>query len=239
MQPIDFAAFQFTPLREGRRRRSSRKSTGRQFQFTPLREGRPQTQENQRFTDNFNSRPSARGDVVGTVGAVCIYYFNSRPSARGDEPLEAAFPARCISIHAPPRGATLARRSWHRAGKFQFTPLREGRPPLDLETYRLPHFNSRPSARGDGTTQATGRATHGISIHAPPRGATSVTAPSRTSAQFQFTPLREGRHLSATEWADFTNISIHAPPRGATALQAPINRVHGISIHAPPRGATV
>ena len=76
---------------------------------------------------------------------------------------------------------------------------------------------------------------------------------------FQFTPLREGRPLSATIDASRLHfnsrpsargdlsvhalrhreeISIHAPPRGAT----PCTALHGgaffISIHAPPRGAT-
>ena len=55
-----------------------------------------------------------------------------------------------ISIHAPPRGATLRLLQTRGRLQFQFTPLREGR--------RL--FRSK-----------SGR-TLGISIHAPPRGAT-------------------------------------------------------------------
>ena len=56
----------------------------------------------------------------------------------------------------------------------------------------------------------------GISIHAPPRGATSW--------------LREIDSRGA--------ISIHAPPRGATYVEAPAMPGQRISIHAPPRGAT-
>ena len=101
------------------------------------------------------------------------------------------------------------------------------------------YFNSRPSARGDGRSVRKGRSV-GISIHAPPRGATSgiVTLRgitndfnSRPSARgdarrqeepldgqiFQFTPLREGR-LAASTLAFLFGISIHAPPRGATRL---------------------
>ena len=77
--------------------------------------------------------------------------------------------------------------------------------------------------------------------------------------QFQFTPLREGRHVHGGGLMALT-ISIHAPPRGATdygirvggafsfqftplregrRLQSAIERdVSEISIHAPPRGAT-
>ena len=103
---------------------------------------------------------------------------------------------RSISIHAPPRGATTGGFVTDDDGTFQFTPLREGRrktsvfvvvlihisihaPPrgatflLDLKAYRLPYFNSRPSARGDRFPRTHGER-HEISIHAPPRGATAT-----------------------------------------------------------------
>ena len=78
-----------------------------------------------------------------------------------------------ISIHAPPRGATGA-----------------GEP---YRAFRN-DFNSRPSARGD---PFRGREVlfRRISIHAPPRGATARAEHlPRQQPQFQFTPLREGRH---------------------------------------------
>ena len=56
--------------------------------------------------------------------------------------------------------------------------------------------------------------------------------------QFQFTPLREGRHTPAPDGNELYNISIHAPPRGATCLLRLMHNVSHISIHAPPRGAT-
>ena len=78
------------------------------------------------------------------------------------------------------------------------------------------YFNSRPSARGD-KAKFEGMRIPGISIHAPPRGATenldwayksikiSIHAPPRgatcivhregSGIVFQFTPLREGRHF--------------------------------------------
>ncbi len=97
---------------------------------------------------------------------------------------------------------------------FQFTPLREGR--RHLETLRVapPYFNSRPSARGDEaaageqqtqefqfTPLREGRlafiallvGARRISIHAPPRGATTTGTGDSERALFQFTPLREGR----------------------------------------------
>ena len=121
-----------------------------------------------------------------------------------------------ISIHAPPRGATRGATRNALDRLFQFTPLREGR---------------RPACR-----QPDGQ--RNISIHAPPRGAT--TQPSRFAicTLFQFTPLREGRQSSFRFRFQRPNISIHAPPRGAT-LPYPLHCPRPcISIHAPPRGAT-
>ena len=56
---------------------------------------------------------------------------------------------------------------------------------------------------------------------------------------FQFTPLREGRHAGLLAVGRAGVISIHAPPRGATdGLIVHSLFEDGISIHAPPRGAT-
>ena len=56
------------------------------------------------------------------------------------------------------------------------------------------HFNSRPSARGDGRSSSRWR----------------------IRFEFQFTPLREGRHAFGAAIQLCDEISIHAPPRGAT-----------------------
>ena len=121
-----------------------------------------------------------------------------------------------ISIHAPPRGATKVQKNCGRhSSLFQFTPLREGRRPLQRCQVRLP----------------------AISIHAPPRGATKSSAALSPIKTFQFTPLREGRPYHARKAALLT-ISIHAPPRGATDIVMTRYEKPKISIHAPPRGAT-
>ena len=120
-------------------------------------------------------------------------HFNSRPSARGDEAQDAQEEGRKISIHAPPRGATLFSISCGLSGKFQFTPLREGRPLSRCgKCAARRHFNSRPSARGDRMFRPKTPLCL-ISIHAPPRGATPRHAGRIHPRQFQFTPLREGR----------------------------------------------
>ena len=146
---------------------------GSLFQFTPLREGRP---------------------AAGVVGAGA-WYFNSRPSARGDQAREDNQENQQRFQFTPLREG----RPGHRDGDnplqaFQFTPLREGRRAGQCRVL-LPdsHFNSRPSARGDGYACYSFQLRY-ISIHAPPRGAT----------------LRTGHLVTPL------NISIHAPPRGAT-----------------------
>ena len=100
---------------------------------------------------------------------------------------------RAISIHAPPRGATMRFRQATGRTTFQFTPLREGRLLANPVLFIVVHFNSRPSARGDNAIQAGYRADY-ISIHAPPRGATAGEPSLVYRSPFQFTPLREGRH---------------------------------------------
>ena len=98
-----------------------------------------------------------------------------------------------ISIHAPPRGATeydKLRVLYHKI--FQFTPLREGRRFGNRSANAFSHFNSRPSARGDIAYRVT-KAECLISIHAPPRGATSPAASSRTTmAHFNSRPSARG-----------------------------------------------
>ena len=168
---MDDLLFQFTPLREGRPDEKCGNRTEEVFQFTPLREGR---QPHMRYTclkkisihapprgatrgqeetdephQHFNSRPSARGDVLPPRNPLAAPHFNSRPSARGDAGRIHPRQTVHISIHAPPRGATIATMALSRCTAFQFTPLREGRR----------KFLLHPLAGQ-------------ISIHAPPRGAT-------------------------------------------------------------------
>ena len=165
--------------------------------------------------------------------------FNSRPSARGDpaSPCTQISPL-LISIHAPPRGATICTRRWANGIDnfnsrpsargdhpknfrqilyiFQFTPLREGRRREDTPPADRLYFNSRPSARGDCDVDNR-REKAAISIHAPPRGATSPpTSTPITTAYFNSRPSARG-DVHGVCWGYWNLISIHAPPRGATA----------------------
>ena len=142
----------------------------------------------------FNSRPSARGDRKADADALAADLFQFTPLREGRRGTKMKISIKKISIHAPPRGATdygrqgagerhisihapprgatgLFALPFMRQSKFQFTPLREGRP-------RAAHHGGHAG---------------GISIHAPPRGATIIAANLSASGLFQFTPLREGR----------------------------------------------
>ena len=104
-----------------------------------------------------------------------------------------------ISIHAPPRGATVWLDEEPLDWPFQFTPLREGRRQPGGKRRNTHDFNSRPSARGDKSPGRTPGGSH-ISIHAPPRGATTAKPQGLGAFQFQFTPLREGRPEMPDYW---------------------------------------
>ena len=146
--------FQFTPLREGRLCGTSRVRAVIHFNSRPSARGDPCVGRSCSSHLYFNSRPSARGDADKGVAFALGHDFNSRPSARGDQPAASrAASGQQISIHAPPRGATVQLTVVYRREKFQFTPLREGR--LDAPTGDAIHidFNSRPSARGDASGQ--------------------------------------------------------------------------------------
>ena len=183
----------------GATRRHRKPRTRFPFQFTPLREGRPaHTRSGDSEPDNFNSRPSARGDL----------------------PLFRVRQVQDISIHAPPRGATVMIPAFQPLIEFQFTPLREGRQAAELAKMSQ-YISIHAPPRGATDSGAEFRSAHHISIHAPPRGATThprhdcrhvVNFNSRPSARgdgwagacaplplaFQFTPLREGRPYART-----------------------------------------
>ena len=186
------------------------------FQFTPLREGRPTRSARPRGLHfAFQFTPLREGRQKGFAPGKDRKIFQFTPLREGRRfRLSFVLVASRISIHAPPRGATQA-------------PTSTAAGP--------PHFNSRPSARGDNPAER--RNTHGqISIHAPPRGATprpgkasgmhliSIHAPPRGATQchhrvahagqFQFTPLREGRRRCARGGRQRTDFNSRPSARG-------------------------
>ena len=213
--------FQFTPLREGRPDRTPRPGASQSdFNSRPSARGDPPSAAPWSCPRHFNSRPSARGDSGYAPERNAQLYFNSRPSARGDKGRTDVIRGMLhISIHAPPRGATIRRVISPSRIRFQFTPLREGRqcvakceprglaisihaPPRGATPGRsrlssvgeLKNFNSRPSARGDHPIL------HASCICVKP---------------FQFTPLREGRRDGGLHPAlnvDFNSCLLYTSP---------------------------
>ena len=99
------------------------------FQSTPLWEGRPLAAAQRRNPGGFNPRPCGRGDA--RQGAVRRL--------------------RTVSIHAPVGGATAQRLAGGQSGKFQSTPLWEGRRGRHGRRSRRQGFNPRPCGRGDAS----------------------------------------------------------------------------------------
>ena len=252
--------FQFTPLREGRRRQCIILIPPSLFQFTPLREGRPCVRARMVTYWDFNSRPSARGDTRRLLISSSRNYFNSRPSARGDGTRRTSPGTADISIHAPPRGATSPAGDERR--RIQISIHAPPRGATRAAERRRLHPRISIHAPPRGATPRPGKASgmHLISIHAPPRGATSAPRQGKRHAPyFNSRPSARGDNPDTTTGRD-NHISIHAPPRGATENRrsksstrvfqfTPLRegrraggaeriRHHGISIHAPPRGAT-
>ena len=168
--------FQFTPLREGRRGYEGRKREGIIFQFTPLREGRRVRWITIKKTRrNFNSRPSARGDTSDFANIERkIISIHAPPRGATTLPTENYY-ERNISIHAPPRGAT---RTWSAMCCFAM------------------HFNSRPSARGDGVEPVYGEWILTFQFTPLREGRPGWLLWFGFIVGFQFTPLREGRRYS-------------------------------------------
>ena len=143
------------------------------FQFTPLREGRRRKRIRQEPPLYFNSRPSARGDVRtwsnwdgtsisihapprGATATDCadgdaIRHFNSRPSARGDAPMIThSSEPKDFNSRPSARGDLCAGNGVPRSCYFNSRPSARGDEKFFYHRYILINFNSRPSARGDG-----------------------------------------------------------------------------------------
>ena len=163
--------FQFTPLREGRRKSSTLNRRKSLFQFPPLREGRHKqlvtkgdadvisihapprgaTQQVAHMQHNaqFQFTPLREGRRGSPRQLASSCDFNSRPSARGDSTLNAAPIACLISIPAPPRGATCRHAADCHVEHFNSRPSARGDTYWTARFSAGIYFNSRPSARGD------------------------------------------------------------------------------------------
>ena len=128
----------------------------------------------------FQFTPLREGRHAFYFFAENICCFNSRPCERGDMRYKLSRKEIfAVSIHAPARGAT-------------FTNFRD----CAVKS----RFNSRPCERGDIKIGSNSTLFRSVSIHAPARGATRFLASLIYHyIRFQFTPLREGRHLKSLQ----------------------------------------
>ena len=147
------AIFQFTPLREGRRRVDDDFAPLCVFQFTPLREGRLAGGADSVRHLRFQFTPLREGRPRPAESACQATHFNSRPSARGDQFLAKLAGSHHISIHAPPRGATGWRRGSSDRRSISIHAPPRGATWASAGCGRSGDFNSRPSARGDGSAR--------------------------------------------------------------------------------------
>ena len=101
--------------------------------------------------------------------------------------------AEYISIHAPPRGATRKQYKCTSNGKFQFTPLREGRlmPCLTVDCHK--EFQFTPLREGRRPAPSANQPTSYFNSRPSARGDARSPGKTRRTPLFQFTPLREGR----------------------------------------------
>ena len=233
--------FQFTPLREGRLFLQITHPSVLLFQFTPLREGRRLCRREKSafysisihapprgatrtgrplyaLSHHFNSLPSARGDLASALSQTSYQNFNSRPSARGDGWIIQASNAEDISIHAPPRGATVPRHSCDRQERISIHAPPRGATVPRHSCDRQERISIHAPPRGATVYSLPVRCTIPISIHAPPRGATAGYGQPLACENFNSRPSARGdRDVPPAGRAGIV-ISIHAPPRGATEM---------------------
>ena len=192
-------------------------STTAAFQFTPLREGRHARREGEETAGYFNSRPSARGDTLLVFSPSAVFISIHAPP-RGATGLRRNAPTEEANFNSRPsaRGDSIPGRNSAAPIIFQFTPLREGRQDWMQKKGLTRYFNSRPSARGDDAGAAE-PCFLDISIHAPPRGATAHASDPHLRQVFQFTPLREGRPRSVAHACGFFYFNSRPSARGDPA----------------------
>ena len=121
---------------------------------------------------------------------------------------------KAVSIHAPARGATAWPALAPRASKFRSTRPHGAR--LERAGRDASDGCFDPRARTGRDTCMILEIAADVSIHAPARGATTLSANDPHSV----------------------HVSIHAPARGATLQRRMQTEPFDVSIHAPARGAT-
>ncbi len=149
--------FQSTPPRGGRPGSAAIVFTVTSFQSTPPRGGRPSPVHRRTCRKSFNPRPREGGDYGCPAGKNGACPFQSTPPRGGRRPQPIVdLPTQSVSIHAPARGATPARRP-ARAGTQSFNPRpREGGDAREACCCTCCNsFNPRPREGGDLPRKST------------------------------------------------------------------------------------
>ena len=99
---------------------------------------------------------------------------------------------------------------------FNSRPSARGDVAVNLQLCIHPYFNSRPSARGDKMVTGYEHKVYEFQFTPLREGRHGFFMTCAPAFPFQFTPLREGRRKWSPDYVAAIIISIHAPPRGAT-----------------------
>ena len=166
------------------------------FQFTPLREGRRRHAAGSREAHCISIHAPPRGatcieNLLHTVRDISIH----APPRGATSVNEKKPPLEKFQFTPLREGRHEILLLFYSRRRFQFTPLREGRRRHAAGSREAHCISIHAPPRGaTGGTVVNRWQRRGISIHAPPRGATGNTSVLLEGVGlFQFTPLREGR----------------------------------------------
>ena len=189
--------------------------------------------------NDFNSRPSARGDVVVKVPICRAAEISIHAPPRGATfPVSESPGVGKISIHAPPRGATFVAFRQRLPCKFQFTPLREGRPAARATVSITTNaFQFTPLREGRRQSNSSAAISAVFQFTPLREGRPSTCSPTRKSSYFNSRPSARGDLLWLSDNVCPANFNSRPSARGDCEERGSGNR-QDISIHAPPRGAT-
>ena len=154
------------------------------------------------------------GDQISISGMSTQHGFDPRPRAGATQWRSGANRFRCVSIHAPARGATAYPRQGFQRGMC---------------------FDPCP-ARG-ATPASASRPVVDVSIHAPARGQPLPGSRFPSRKRFRSTPPRGGRLFNEIAPV-LIKVFRSTPPRGGDERHVLWKVAKGVSIHAPARGAT-
>jgi len=165
----------------------------------------------------FQSTPLREGRRIVSGSEAKGECFNPRPCARGDI-MARHPPAPPAGFNPRPcaRGDSCGRTGKEKDHRFQSTPLREGRQAYTHPVIPGTRVSIHAPARGATSISPWFISSRDVSIHAPARGATRWVGRVFVPGRFQSTPLREGRHSRSISLDESHIVSIHAPARGAT-----------------------